>query len=561
MPAKRLAACAVMGAALTAFIALSVPAAAQVVTRPIASDPVTVAQGQLAGNTMASGVRTWFGIPFAAPPVGDLRWREPRAAASWPGVRQAVQFPPMCPQGMRGPGQNHYFGDQATAEDCLYVNVWAPPEAEVTGQKLPVVVWIYGGAFTGGSSAMMWTRGETLAAKGVIYVTLNYRLGALGFMAHPELKAESPHGSSGNYGFLDQVAALQWVKANIGAFGGDADNVTIVGQSAGSMSVAALYASPLTRGLFQRAIGMSGSVFTEGAGSMASAQAGEAAGLALQEVLGATSLADLRRLPADRVIGVRGVRTGPVIDGWFMPKAPSEILAAGEQNDAGLFIGFTRDEAFSPLGGAASAEAYETLVRRTYPADAEALLTAYPADANWAQNARTAARDVSLGVSTRVWASAQTGAGRRPAYAYMFSRVHPYAPGVSFIDHDPATAGAYHAGDLVYWFGNLDAFNAFRTTRNYTPTDRALTDAMSSMIVAFARTGDPSLPGVSVPRYDPANERMVELGDQVRIIDWPGRSHAALLGRLRAAPPAPPTPAAAPPARPADLGANAGPRF
>lgn len=544
-------------AALCVSLCLKTAAASQVMERPIAGDPVRVAQGALAGASTASGVRTWLAIPFAAPPVGDLRWREPQPAAAWQGVRQAVAFPPMCPQGMRGPGQNHYFGDQATAEDCLYLNVWAPPTPRVA-DKLPVVVWIYGGGFTGGSSAMMWTRGETLARKGVIYVTLNYRLGALGFMAHPELTAESPHNASGNYGLLDQVAALQWVKTNISAFGGDPDNVTIVGQSAGSMSVAALYVSPLARGLFQRAIGMSGSVFTEGAGAMSAAADGEAAGLALQQTLGVAGLAELRRLPADRIIGVRGVRNGPIVDGWFMPRPPSEIVAAGGQSDAGLFVGFTRDEGFSPIGGAASGEAYRALVHRTYPHDAEAVLYAYPADDQWARNARDLARDASLGVSTRNWAAAQTGPGRKAAYGYLFSRVHPYFPGVTFIDHDPATAGAYHAGDLVYWFGNLDAFNAFRQTRSFTAVDHSLSDAMSDMIIAFATTGNPSLPSVTVPPYSAHDERLVELGDEVRVVDWPGRANLELLSSLRSAGPGPAP--VAPPPRPTPTD-DAGTRF
>lgn len=536
---------------------LSAPVIAQVRAGDIETDPLTVTGGQVAGSVSASGIRSYLGVPFAAPPVRDLRWRPPIPAPAWSGVRQAVAYPPMCPQGMRGPGQNHYFGAEPTSEDCLYVNIWSPPAAPQASPR-PVVVWIYGGAFSGGSASMMWARGEHLAEKGVISISLNYRLGALGFMAHPELSTESGRGASGNYGFMDQVAALKWVQDNVAAFGGDPANVTVIGQSAGSMSISALQASPLAAGLFHRAIGLSGNVVGSGATSLRSAQSAEAAGIALQAELGVSSVAEMRRLPADRIVGVRGIRTGPSIDGYFMPQAPREIYEAGEANDVALFIGFTRDEAFSPLSSGDDAAAYEAMVRRTYPEQADEVLLAYPADANWARNARDAARDISLGVTTRDWAAMQATPGRQPAFAYMFSRVHPYSEGVSFIDHDPSTVGAYHAGDIVYWFGNLDAFNAFRTTRDWSAADRALSDTMSSMIVAFASTGDPSVPGASAPRYDPADERLVELGDHVGAIAWPGRDNFRMISTLRAAAPVPVPTDPAPPGGPS---ANLGPRF
>lgn len=515
--------------------------------------PVRVSEGLISGKTLASGIRTYFGIPFAAPPLRALRWRAPQPAQAWNDVRQATALPPMCPQGMRGPGQNHYFGAEPTSEDCLYLNIWAPA---ASASRKPVVVWIYGGGFSGGSASMPWAHGATMASKGVVFVTFNYRLGALGFMAHPELSKESPYRASGNYGHLDEVAALRWVKDNIAAFGGDPANVTIIGQSAGSMSVSALQASPLGAGLFSKAVGLSGSVVGTGAGTMANRDSAEAAGLALQKALGVASLKDMRDLPADRIIGVRTVRSGPSVDGYFMPRPPAEIFAAGKANDVALFAGFTRDEGFSPLGAAKSAEDYRAIARRTYPDQYEKLLRLYPADANWSRNAREAARDVSLGLTTRDWAAYQSKPGRKPAYGYMFSRVHPYAPGVKFIDHDPAVVGAYHAGDIVYWFGNLDAFNTFRTTRNYTALDRSLSDKMSNMIVAFAATGDPSVGNIRVPKYDRLNEQLIELGDKVRVIDWPARSRFGVLSQLKAAAPAPP-----PAPAPGDPAANAGPRF
>ena len=237
-------------------------ATAQIVERPIPEDPVVVDGGAVSGKLLDSGVRAYFGVPFAAPPVRDLRWREPRPVAPWKGVYHADRNAPECIQVLRRHDINHYFGEEATSEDCLYLNVWASGTAK-PGAKLPVIVYIYGGGFTLGSSGMAMYGGEDLAKKGVVFVNFNYRVGALGFLAHPELTAESPHHASGDYGFLDQIAALQWIKRNIAKFGGDPDNVTISGQSAGSASVSALEASPLAKDLFQHGFAMSLSFFDD----------------------------------------------------------------------------------------------------------------------------------------------------------------------------------------------------------------------------------------------------------------------------------------------------------
>ena len=214
----------------------------------------------MSGKVLPSGVKAYFGIPYAAAPVGDLRWREPQPVQAWKGVYHADRMAPECIQVLRRHDLNHYFGEEATSEDCLYLNIWSSGDAKA-GAKLPVIVWIYGGGFTLGSSGMAMYSGENVAKKGAIFVSFNYRVGALGNLAHPELTAESPHHASGDYGFLDQVAALQWVQRNIDKFGGDPGNVTIVGQSAGAMSVSALEASPLAKGLFQRGFAMSLSLF------------------------------------------------------------------------------------------------------------------------------------------------------------------------------------------------------------------------------------------------------------------------------------------------------------
>src|SRR5687768_5098611 len=244
-------------AALCMAFVLGAPGSGFAATRAIRNDPVAVESGSLAGTELASGVRAYLGVPFAAPPVRELRWRPPQPMPSWQGIYHADRTAPECIQTLRAHDINHYFGEEATSEDCLYLNIWAPPQA-AGASSMPVVVWIYGGGFTIGSASMANYSGEQLAAKGVVYVAIAYRVGALGFLAHADLSAESPQRVSGNYGFLDQIAALQWIQRNIARFGGDPGSVTIMGQSAGSASVSVLQASPLSRGLFHRAVGMSG---------------------------------------------------------------------------------------------------------------------------------------------------------------------------------------------------------------------------------------------------------------------------------------------------------------
>jgi carboxylesterase family protein len=278
-------------------------AIAQIVERTIPEDPVVVDSGAISGKLLDSGVRAYFGVPFAAPPVRDLRWREPQPIAPWKGVYHADRKAPECIQVLRRHDINHYFGEEATSEDCLYLNIWASGTAK-PGAKLPVIVYIDGGGFTLGSSGMAMYGGEDLAKKGIVFVNFNYRVGALGFLAHPELTAESPHRASGDYGFLDQIAALQWIKRNVAKFGGDPDNVTISGQSAGSASVSALEASPLAKDLFQHGFAMSLSFFDDRLALPKLADA-EKTGLEVQKTLGAASIADMRAIPADKILALQ----------------------------------------------------------------------------------------------------------------------------------------------------------------------------------------------------------------------------------------------------------------
>lgn len=490
--------------------------------------PVSVDGGLVEGVTLASGVRAWLGVPFAAPPVRELRWKPPQPVPPWRGVLHAERAAPMCLQALRSRTMNHYFGNEGISEDCLYLNIWAPAR----GRRLPVIVWIYGGGFNVGSASMANYSGEGLARRGVVRVNLAYRVGALGFLAHPELSRENG-GGSGNQGIADQVAALQWVQRNIAAFGGDPGNVTIAGQSAGSMSVSILQASPAARGLFHRAVGMSGSHFAEPASPVPLAQA-EAEGLALQKALGAASLDAMRDIAADRILAVAASvpRASIVVDGHWVPARPQEVFASRRQNDVPLMLGFTRDESFRSLGPIGSAAELAAAVRRDFPSSADAILRAYPAsDAATARRAATdIARDATVGAQMFAWASAQQRWGRAPAFAYFFTRRQPYAPGITFADHDPATAGAYHTGEVPYFLRTRDSLNLFRRTRDWEPADELLEERLSGLLLSFARSGQPVAADVPAwPAFDAAQPRVLVLGTDLHVDAWPDAAALPLL--------------------------------
>jgi para-nitrobenzyl esterase len=293
----------------------------------IPGDPVKTDAGLVSGTM--NGVKTYLGVPFAAPAIRENRWRAPQPVKPWKGVWTADREPAECVQALRSPTINHYFGDELSGEDCLYLNIWAPPHSK-SGDRLPVLVWIYGGAFTGGSASMPIYAGSALAKKGVIYVAFNYRLGVFGFLAHPDATKQSGHHASGDWGFLDQIAALQWVQRNIAVFGGDPTNVTLIGQSAGSMSINDLQASALAKGLFKRVIGMSGATVHGGIASETRLAQAEAQGVKLQEALKVNSLTEMRGFSSDKVVAAAqaaGIRTGPIIDGYFLTDSVDNIFA------------------------------------------------------------------------------------------------------------------------------------------------------------------------------------------------------------------------------------------
>jgi para-nitrobenzyl esterase len=504
-----------------AFVAAIGLANAQV-TNTIAGDPIKTDAGLVSGS-MNDGLKTYFGIPFAAPPVRENRWRAPQPVTPWQGVLTANRKPAQCVQGLRSPTINHYFGDELSGEDCLYLNLWAPATAK-TGDRLPVLVWIYGGGFSQGSASSPIYSGSVLAKHGVIYVAPNYRVGLMGFLAHPEMTKESGHGASGNWGFLDQVAALQWLKKNIAAFGGDPANVTLIGQSAGSMSINNLQASPLAKGLFKRVIGMSGATFRSGVAAQTTLGDAEAQGLKLQEALKVKSLGEMRGFSSDKVVTAAqagGVRAGQIMDGYFLPDSVDSIFKNGRQSDAAVLTGSTANDIGTavPIRAARSLEEYKALATQMYGDKAAELLALYPAssDAEAIRQAEEIGRNSGFAVGARTWAREQARSGKEPSYLFMVSRVQPFTPGATFSDFTPATAGAYHMGDVPYFLGTYDFFNLFRTTRDWTSWDRELSKAMQDVVIAFARTGNPSTRAAQFQRYAPDVETRVDFGDSIKV--------------------------------------------
>ena len=518
---KRLSACLWTAVVAACLAVTSAGAASAGVMRPVTGDPVAIDSGKVAGTMVDPAIKAYLGIPFAAPPVRQNRWRAPQPVSPWTGILTADAPRAECYQGLRAPSINHYFGDEDAAEDCLYLNIWAPKAAKA-GAKLPVVVWIYGGDFSVGSASSAIYSGAPLARKGVIYVAANYRLGLFGFLAHPDLTKESGHNASGNWGFLDQVAAMQWVKRNIAAFGGDPSNVTLVGQSAGSMSINDLQASPLAKGLFQRAFGLSGATVEGGAGSGEPLAAAEAQGVKLQQTLKAASINEMRSYAPDRLTAITQqarVRAGPDIDGYYLPRSVDAIFAAGQQSDVPVVTGSTANDIGTtpPIRAAKTLAQYQTLAQQMYGEKAPALLQLYPAgsDADARRQADEIGRNSGFAIGARNWARAQTATGKQPAYLFMVTRVQPFTPGVKFSDFDPATAGAYHMGDVPYFLGTYEAFNLFRKTRDWTTYDRDLSNKMQDVIVAFAKTGNPSTDAVKFTPYSRANETRVVFGDSI----------------------------------------------
>ena len=493
---------------------------------------VQTTAGELEGvwSDETERVSVFRGVAFAQSPVGDLRWRPPAAVEPWDGVRMATEFGPACWQA-RNPDNSPYArGELPRSEDCLTLNVWTP--AQDPGDRLPVMVWFHGGGHSSGVGSARIFDGTAAAEKGVIMVTANYRLGPIGFLAHPALTAESDHGSSGNYGILDHIATLAWVRNNIAAFGGEAGNVTIFGQSAGSWSVCALQASPLARGLFHKAIGHSGGCFgaprahLAKTGGMATDVSGHDAGLAIAAELGAEgegpeAAAALRAAGPEAVMEAQQTArrgTGLLVDGWALPKLADEIFATGEQNDVPVIVGSMSDEGSTLYAGMAEPSKDEFVggLRAQYGGGGggDAVLAAYATEIDTSTKVAGQAiqADRSFTWQMRAWARA-IGDGT-DVYLYFFSHAPPvfrlYVPDRPELDvpGGQRSNGAYHSGDLAYAFGNVGLVGI-----DWNDRDRELSDQMSQYWVNFAKTGNPNGDGLPEwPEYDRETERAIEFG-------------------------------------------------
>jgi para-nitrobenzyl esterase len=465
------------------------------------------ANGVLEGAISPDGkVRTFKGIPYAAPPVGNLRWKAPQPAPSWTGVRKAVDFAPRAMQGRIF--DDMIFHDEGPSEDCLYLNIWMPENHAQS--KLPVMVWIHGGGFVAGGSSEPRQDGGNLSKKGVMVVSFNYRMGVFGFFAHPELTKESEHHASGNYGLLDQVAALEWVKKNIAVFGGDPNNVTIFGESAGSFSVSALMASPLSQGLFHRAIGESGSFLGD---TMPLKSLGEAEATCTQfakSSLGVTSLEALRALPAQKILDVALKEPWGTfaqnVDGYFLPADCLSIYAAGNQSHIPLMAGWNKDEGNYQAFFAKdepTVDNYLLKAKAQFGSNAEEFLKLYPAKTD--SQARRAAQDLAgdqfIAYSTWKWLEMQLKTGKSPVFRYEFDQTLPLSA-----DAKPgAEPEAPHSADIEYVFQMLSSKNL-----PWRPEDNEVSELISSYWVNFAKTGDPNGPGLPHwPAYNSRNKYQV----------------------------------------------------
>jgi para-nitrobenzyl esterase len=486
----------------------------------LAGDHVKTANGTLESNSAPKdGVRTFKGIPFAQPPVGDLRWREPQPVKNWTGARNADQFGPRCMQ-RTSPGADYWFRSNGMSEDCLYLNVWTP--AKSGDERLPVLVYIFGGGFQNGDGSEPRYDGESMARNGMVAVSVNYRTNIFGFFVHPELTKESPHHAAGNYGLLDQVAALQWVRRNIAAFGGDPRHVTIAGESAGSISVSALMASPLSKNLMAAAIGESGAAISSlPPQPLADA---EQKGVKFAAAAGVNTLAALRAMTAEQIqdaaAKAQGVRFSTAMDGYFLSKPLRETFEAGEQAKVPLLEGSNTQEqaARSVLGsGDPTPETLADAIRKFYGDKSEPVLKAYAASTTdevyEAATHLASARFISYG--TWKWAELQVKTGGKPVYRYLYARPRPAylgMPGESLPAGPAADSGgnggsgtaaqqvlpprgAAHSAEIQYAMGNLDLDKRY----TWEPADYEVSKTMQAYFVNFIKTFNPN--GAGLPNW------------------------------------------------------------
>ncbi|WP_085026347.1 carboxylesterase/lipase family protein [Ensifer aridi] len=487
---------------------LSIPAAAaqtsyelnqagldSTVHAPIPGDPIKISSGFVSGKILLSGVKAYLGIPYARPPIGELRWADPQPAEAWEGVLNADRFGAACAQPASG-------SIRPISEDCLFLNVWLPPNAKA-GDKLPVIFWNHGGSFTRRDGGRPQHNGANLAAKGVIVVNANYRLGVFGRFAHPELTAASAHHTSGAQALQDILLALAWTKQNIQAFGGDPENITYGGQSAGAAMVSILQASPTAKGLFKRVFGFSGSVHN-GMLPTISLKEAERTGLAAMQAAGAKSIAELRKMPWDKVL--REVSQAPaLVDGYVLPKTPRELFATGAQNDVPALIENQRDEALNDLMTTKTLEEFRNVSAKLLGENAGIVLPHYTATND--QEAEAAARalgvDEFFGRGALSWARTHAEFSKSPVYLGVFSRTDD-----EVVDHGASVA---------FWLGNLD-FPDAEVPREVNSADLALSEAMMAMLVQYAKVGNPSIEGAEWPAFTLKNQRRLNIGSPISVI-------------------------------------------
>ena len=509
---------------------------------------VKTASGHLQGEPIKEGV-AYKGIPFAQPPVGDLRWKSPQPVKPWTGVRKATNFGPRCMQ-------NPIFGDMGfrsdgVSEDCLYLNIWTP--AKSSNAKLPVLIYFYGGGFMAGDGSESRYDGEVLSRKGIVTVTVNYRLGVFGFFSHPELSKESPYHGSGNYGLLDQAAAIQWIHDNVHAFGGDPKRITIAGESAGSSSVSAQMASPLSRGLIAGAIGSSGSMM--GTLSAVPLKEGEAIGEKWGASIGADSLSKLRALPGEELLKISGKQGTPrfpaTVDGYFLPKSPLEIFSSGEQAHVPLLVGWNSEEqgwrrVISK--GDPTPENYAQAIQTMFAADAPEVMKTFPGTTSEdvLDSATLIAGGQFTGLSSWKWVELQTKTGGgKPVYRYFYSHPRPdmkasmgnvtagLAGGVitntSAAPAPPRVKprGAVHSADIEYAMGNL----ASNTVYEWTADDHKISSNFQGYYANFVKTGNPN--GAGLPEWPLVTKgQVLRLDVETKAMPEWDRAQFQLLDRL-----------------------------
>jgi para-nitrobenzyl esterase len=487
---------------LSIFLVFILSCQKKVAENLVSIDSLRIDSGLISGKTDSSGqVKVFKGIPFAAPPLGEFRWKAPQPIQPWEGIKSCTENPAAPMQRPPAPffawTSEFLIPTEPISEDCLYLNVWTA--ADKADEKRPVMVWIYGGGFNSGGNAVPLYDGEDLAKKGIVVVSVNYRVGILGFLAHPELSMESPDQTSGNYGILDQVAALEWVKKNIAAFGGDPDQVTIAGQSAGAFSVNALVVSPKAKGLFHKAIAQSGGMFNRGIGLVSGLQGAEERGKGLTDTLGISSIAAFRTVTADSLIKIPG-RFGPVVDGKVLPGV-RQSFENSTFSDVPLLTGWNADDLVSS-GAQVTPEQFKTTAKKQYGGRAGEYLELFPAGSEEElAETQNMIGELMFGMQNYTWAKMQTEKGQKDAFVYYFTRIPPGEPNY----------GAFHSAEFSYALHTLRNWN-----RPFEQADYDLEEVMSSYWVNFVKTGNPNGAGLPEwPVFDPENPMVKELGTEV----------------------------------------------